>query len=94
MGINMMLVEVGDIHSDILFSFHLFLFQTVGLPVKQSSKDKGECTIESVGTSCPFPWKQSRETDNDHHDNNHLYSYLQVVIYIITLLIITLNYHT
>ena len=32
-GINIILVEVGDVHSDILLSFHLFLFQTDGLPV-------------------------------------------------------------
>lgn len=33
MGINAMLVKVGVIHPDILLSFHLFLFQTVDLPV-------------------------------------------------------------
>lgn len=33
MGINTVLVKGGVIHPDILLSFHLFLFQRVGLPV-------------------------------------------------------------
>lgn len=33
MGINIMLMEIGDVHSGILRHFHLFPFQTVGLVV-------------------------------------------------------------
>lgn len=33
MGINIMLMEIGDVHSGMLHHFHLFPFQTVGLVV-------------------------------------------------------------
>lgn len=43
-GINIILVEVGDVHSEILLSFHLPLFQTVSLPVA----DLRSCSHMSV----------------------------------------------
>ena len=44
MEINTMLAKVGAIHPDILLSVHLFLFQTVGLPIA----DMMNCSHMSV----------------------------------------------
>lgn len=51
MGINIMLMELGDVHSGILHSFHLFPFQTVSLPAANILLFSHKCKYTDMNKS-------------------------------------------